>query len=461
MDPLLGENHRQGSQADGRLVSRQRRVPSRSVPFTRRSRWPSPNFLRTPPHVGQNTGSDGGPGSSVVAIGTLRHSPRRPPRSSTRPHPAKSGIAENRRVADDRRRDRANASDGRASRRDPQRGPPGGRESRGSSERVGAGQGSSRGRFETRRGNPSPRQTFLAPSPSGSRISPHPNSRPNSIKIPHETRDRRWHPGVSRFRRLSHQHFPSHLGQFPNEAEGTAHPFSGTSSSGLTQIASNVLTTQSKTEENAALAARRKESTRHECNGALTLCAGFASPARRSPVSSNRFLPSREEESRLLATNAARRQRTRRIGKLAPCVTKGSEDSNPVHPPLAGTLFPTQNPSRRTAPAFQPTHTRGKIGLRGRRGVHRAAPYFPGGYPRDEGIFRNPRGLAHRAQEWIRLHPFAARNTPALSYFKTPFSRSDPTFTRSGARRSQPAPEDPLASDRAALSSGARFHDSK
>ncbi|KAL2619813.1 hypothetical protein R1flu_000018 [Riccia fluitans] len=159
---------------------------------------------------------------------------------------------------------------------------------------------------------------------------------------------------------------------------------------------------------------------------------GGPRPARRSPVSSNRFLTSREEESRLLATNAARRQRTRRIGKLAQCVAK----------------------------AFQPTHTRGKTGLRGRRGVHRAAPYLsPGGYPRDEGIFRNPRGLARRAQEWIRLHPFAARNTPALSYFETPSSRSDPTFTRSGARRSQPAPEGPLAAARAALSSGTRFRD--
>ncbi|KAL2619799.1 hypothetical protein R1flu_000011 [Riccia fluitans] len=92
MDPLLGENHRQGSQADGRPVSRRRRVPSRSAPFTRGSRRPSPNFLRTPPHVGQNTGGDGGPGSSVVAIGTLRHGPRRPPRSSTRePTPLKVG----------------------------------------------------------------------------------------------------------------------------------------------------------------------------------------------------------------------------------------------------------------------------------------------------------------------------------------------------------------------------------
>ncbi|KAL2632473.1 hypothetical protein R1flu_003952 [Riccia fluitans] len=71
---------------------------------------------------------------------------------------------------------------------------------------------------------------------------------------------------------------------------------------------------------------------------------------------------------------------------------------------------------------------------------------------------QEPEGLARRAQEWIRLHPFAARNTPALSYFETPSSRSDPTFTRSGARRSQPAP-DPLAAARAALSSGTRFRD--
>ncbi|KAL2632467.1 hypothetical protein R1flu_003946 [Riccia fluitans] len=87
----------------------------------------------------------------------------------------------------------------------------------------------------------------------------------------------------------------------------------------------------------------------------------------------------------------------------------------------------------------------------------RGAVSFPRRVPSDEGIFRNPRGLARRAQEWIRLHPFAARNTPALSYFETPSSRSDPTFTRSGARRSQPAPEGPLAAARAALSSGLGF----
>ena len=124
---------------------------------------------------------------------------------------------------------------------------PGGRESRGT---LGEGWRRTGQRQRTlREGKGDPVATADVLSPFLRQVvecRPMQTPRPNSIKIPHETRDRRRHPGVSRFRRLSHQHFPSHLGRFPNEAEGTAHPFSGTSSSGLTQIASNVPTAQVK-----------------------------------------------------------------------------------------------------------------------------------------------------------------------------------------------------------------------
>ncbi|KAL2607615.1 hypothetical protein R1flu_026188 [Riccia fluitans] len=39
------------------------------------SRRPSLNFLRMSPHVGQNMNGEGGPGSLVVTIETLRHGP--------------------------------------------------------------------------------------------------------------------------------------------------------------------------------------------------------------------------------------------------------------------------------------------------------------------------------------------------------------------------------------------------
>ncbi|KAL2641462.1 hypothetical protein R1flu_009049 [Riccia fluitans] len=87
---------------------------------------------------------------------------------------------------------------------------------------------------------------FLAPSPSGSRMSPIQTPRPNSIKIPHETRDWRRHPDVNRFRRLSHQHFSVTSWPIFKRGEGHGTHFFGISSSGLTRIASNVPTAQVK-----------------------------------------------------------------------------------------------------------------------------------------------------------------------------------------------------------------------
>ncbi|KAL2623723.1 hypothetical protein R1flu_007968 [Riccia fluitans] len=231
--------------------------------------------------------------------------------------------------------------------------------------------------------------------------------------------------------RLLHQHSPSHLGRFPNKAEGTAHPFSGTSSSGLTQIASNVPTTQ----------APHGEVPFHP--------TAFLRAVKRRIVSSQ---PAPLDDKGLAESESWCRASRKFLSIPQSC-----------SPTISGGLFSQLRTlrdvrhqcSNRLVPGERPTSVVDTV-------FTTWALSFPRWGPWDEGVLENspvPKGLARRAQEWIRLHHFAARNTPALSYFETPSSCSDPTFTQSGMRRNQPAMEGLLATTRAALNFGIQFHD--
>ncbi|KAL2635195.1 hypothetical protein R1flu_006674 [Riccia fluitans] len=110
MDPLLGENHRQGSQANGQPISRRRCVPSRSAPFTRGSQWPSPKL---PPNTAPCRPKHGRQRRTQF-IGHHDWDTKARPTMATMivdpgTHPAKCGIAASRRITDNHHGDRANA----------------------------------------------------------------------------------------------------------------------------------------------------------------------------------------------------------------------------------------------------------------------------------------------------------------------------------------------------------------